>query len=239
MRLTLVFLCVTPNLSVFAQSGDIIEMARQRDREPAAAPAEFGGSQHTAILWPEYSADFDKDGKGLSIKAADRASAISARRLAHKPPNAARKAFERGIQARLKGGIAEAIQDLTEAVRLDPAYPEALAELGALHLRNGEAQRGLDALERALSIDKNSVELLGNQAWALLVLKRPAEAERAARRAVQLAPKSVSAHYLVGMALVQQGLYTREATEHLGIVADTYPDAREWVLWLQRYLAPP
>jgi hypothetical protein len=53
------------------------------------------------------------------------------------------------------------------------------------------------------------------EAAALAMLNRWAEAEMAARRAVQLDPRSTAAQYMVGLAMLMQDKVTPEVVEHL------------------------
>src|SRR5215831_6711502 len=74
---------------------------------------------------------------------------VSARVLAYKPAKPARKYFERGIHAWRRHRIAEARAHLSEAIRLDPKFVEAQAELGVVFSKTGEAARGLELFDHA------------------------------------------------------------------------------------------
>ena len=163
--------------------------------------------------------------------------AVPASQLAHKPPKAARTEFKQGMRSWRKRQRAEAIDHFAAAVRVDPHYAEAYASLGQLCLESGDPSRALEHLERALAIYPDSAALQANKAFALLTLRRPAEAEQAARRAVALASSSVKAHYLLGLALLQQSRATVETAQHLEIAAGKYPDARLGLEWVRERLA--
>ena len=130
--------------------------------------------------------------------------AISAQRLRHHPPKAARKTFARGVTAQREGRRGEAIEQFNEAVSLDPLYVEARAELGVLYVRTGEISKALQQFELASELEPNSSMLHFNRAWALLVLGRAVEAEREARRVLALKPEEADAHRLIGLALAAQ-----------------------------------
>ena len=68
-------------------------------------------------------------------------------------------------------------------------------------------------------------------------LRRSMEAELAARRAVQLAPRSIAAHYMLGLALLQQNRATRETAEQLEIAFRKYPDVGPGLAWVRKRLA--
>ncbi len=184
------------------------------------------------------SPDFDDDPgvRSAQIKGV-RGDLISMQRVAHKPSRAARKDFDRGIRAMQTGRRSQAIQYLAAATRSDPDYFEAHAYLGQLFLQEGEPLRGLAHLERALVIDPNSDVVESNKAWALLALRRSVEAEQAGRRAVRLAPASQIAHYVLGLALLQQSRATAETATHLEIAARKYPDAQPGLAWVRGRLA--
>ena len=117
-----------------------------------------------------------------------------------------------------------------------------LEEGGAVTL--ARAPEGYDAfvvaeLTRALA-----------KAAVLMTLNRPAEAEQAARRALQLSPGLIEAHYLIGAALVVQEKVTplnwltplnrlrlAEAAEHLRIAACKLPQAQPFLAAAQAQLA--
>ena len=166
-----------------------------------------------------------------------RASAISARRLSHQPARGAHREFDRGVRAADSGHGAEALQHFRAAVGSDPEYLEAQAYLGRLYLLQGEAVLGLEHIERALSIEPASDVLQSNRAAALIMLRRLGEAEQAARRAVQLAPASIAAHYMLGLALLQQNRATEETAEQLKIAARKYPDVLPGLAWVRERLA--
>ena len=152
---------------------------------------------------------------------------ISTIRLRHKVPGPARKQFEQGLKAKNKGRTDESIRRLTGAIRLDPLYWEAHAQLADLYWQTEEKAAALECLEAALAIDPNSDVLQSNKAVALLDLGRPAEAEVAARHALQLSPQSAEGNYLLALAILRQGKVTSEAAEHLKLAVGRIPQAQE------------
>ena len=112
--------------------------------------------------------------------------AISFRHYVHQPAKKARQYFAKAIKAVESSNESEAFGHLTEAVRVDPEYFEAQAQLGMLYLENERHEEALPHLERALAIDSSSQIVQGLCAWALLRLGKFVEAETAAKRALQL-----------------------------------------------------
>lgn len=68
------------------------------------------------------------------------------------------------------------------------------------------------------------------------MLNRWAEAEMAARRAVQLDPSSTAAQYMVGLAMLMQDKVTPEVVEHLASAAKTYAKAKMFLIEVQEEL---
>jgi tetratricopeptide (TPR) repeat protein len=188
---------------------------------------------------PEFlNLNRDRQGDCTPAIGVGRPGGVSVRRLAHKPPNKARKEFHLGIQDWQKGRSDQALLHLSEAARLDPDYMEAQAELGAVYAQTGRASQALDHFERALALEPDLGVLYTGKAGTLVMLDRPKEAEQAARRAVQLAPASIEANYMLGIALYMQGETPREAAEHLAVAAGKFPRAREVLQLIQQQPAP-
>lgn len=164
---------------------------------------------------------------------------ISAQRLGHKPPKQARNEYSTALRYLQKQKLEEAVRHLTKALQLDPQYLQAHAELGVAHMGLGQGQPALEEFERALAIEPNSGLLHFDRAWALLSLLRPDEAEREARRSLQLNPGDPGARYLIGLAMIIQGRVTPEATEHLRAASGKYAQARIALDWIQAGSSSP
>jgi cytochrome c-type biogenesis protein CcmH/NrfG len=155
-----------------------------------------------------------------------KAETISIQRLAHQVPKAARKEFERAAKAARKNQADQCIAHLRKAVELDPEYFEAHVNLGVRLIRSGNAAGALTAFEQALRLDETHSILYSNTSTALLMLKRAGEAERAARRAVELDPLNARARYMLGVSLLEQNKQIAEAVSTLQSVCDAFPYAR-------------
>src|SRR5262249_18384744 len=120
-----------------------------------------------------------------------------------------------------------------EAALLDPLFVDAHAYAGLAYAQAHEAARALPYYQEAVRLEPSSGALVSNLAGVLINLNRPAEAEPAARRAVQLAPASVEAHYMLGVALLGMGKATPETAAHLKIAAEKYSLARAMLAAIQ------
>jgi tetratricopeptide (TPR) repeat protein len=174
---------------------------------------------------------------GSTILASPPRGGVSARTLAHQPPRAAVKAFNRAAQAWNKGQNDRALLYVGEAVRLDPDFVEARTDLGALYAKTGRPKEALDQYERALELEPNLALLHSNKAAALVMLSRWEEAEHAGRRAVQLDPGSIDGNYMLGIAMMKQGKITPETAAHLAIAVKKHPRARSFLAQVQADLA--
>jgi tetratricopeptide (TPR) repeat protein len=95
----------------------------------------------------------------------------------------------------------------------------------------------LDQYDRALALEPNLAAVQSNEAAALVMLGRWEEAEKAARRALQLDSKLIDADYMLGIAMMKQGKITSETAAHLGIAATKHPRARGYLAEVQAALA--
>jgi Flp pilus assembly protein TadD len=161
---------------------------------------------------------------------------VSAQGLAHKPPKAARKAFDQGLRAWKKGQSEQAVRYLGLAVGLDPSFGEARTVLGMMYAKTGQPREALEQYERALELEPNLAILHSDKAAALVMLSRWEEAELAARRALQIDPASIDANYMLGIAMMQQAKITPETAAHLAIAAKEHPRARAFLAEVQAEL---
>jgi tetratricopeptide (TPR) repeat protein len=98
---------------------------------------------------------------------------------------------------------AQAIPFLEDASRLAPGNKWVWANLGLAYNNKGEYEQGRDACEHAIALDADLATAWANKGWALMALKRFAEALPALERAVELEPTPTR---LSNLAHVQQKL---------------------------------
>ncbi len=75
-----------------------------------------------------------------------------------KAPSAARKAFDKGMEALGKGNTPDAEKNFEKAVGLYPQYAEAWLDLGKLRLQQKAEDSAGEAFQKALEADANLVE---------------------------------------------------------------------------------
>ncbi len=101
----------------------------------------------------------------------------------------------------------EAQAEFQRAIDLDPAYAEALTNLGVTLAQQGRWEDAIAAYRKAISLPiyPSPEVAYANLGWAYLNLNKPREAEESYRAAVQLQPRFSQAYYFLGVVLDRQG----------------------------------
>lgn len=113
----------------------------------------------------------------IRAPALESAGTISAQRLRHRPPKAARKAYEKAAKLLQNRKAEEAATELEKAISLDPDYAEAHNDLGVAYIRLGRNPEAASEFRRAIALVPGESLPLSNLAWVLSAMRRPAEAE--------------------------------------------------------------
>lgn len=150
---------------------------------------------------------------------------VSLRQLAHKVPKRARKEFELAGNALARNDTRACIVHLEKAVSLDPLFVQARNNLALRYMLIGEFEKSEQHFAAALAEDPACVECQANYAILLLSLGRPAEAERAAQRAVSLNGLSAKSHYVLALALLRQNKVNDDLLRHLEVGKEEVPHA--------------
>src|SRR5262249_36084768 len=94
----------------------------------------------------------DTDAAPKSTDTAPQAAAPPAPRLPAKPVNAKIAALTAsGNQAALKGDLDSAVRDFSEAIRIDPKYPDSYLERGQVFFKIGDTERAIADYSAALA----------------------------------------------------------------------------------------
>lgn len=150
---------------------------------------------------------------------------VSLRRLAHKVPKQARKEFQRAAQAMARNDTRASIAHLEKAVSLDPLFVQARNNLAVRYMLIGEVEKSEREFAAALAEDPACAECQANYAVLLLSLQRPAEAERAAERAVALNGLSARSRYVLALAMLDQNKLNAQVFRHLEVATGEVPKA--------------
>ena len=157
---------------------------------------------------------------------------ISAARLEHKTTKRAKKEVGEAMKAFRKGKRLEAIQHLEAAASGDPKCFDALTNLGALYLQEGEADKAIEWLKRAHRIDPGDAANNTNLSAYHAYKDDYEKSQRFAEASLRSDPSSVRAHYMLAFSLVQQGKNVDSARQHLERIQNVFGPARNLLLSL-------
>ena len=127
------------------------------------------------------------------------AETVSAKRLKHRPPKAAREAYTRAARSK---NAQKTSQELERAIALDPDFAEAHCNLGVAYARLNRYPEAAAEFRRAMELAPDESLPHANLAWVLLVMGQRTEAEAQVRRALQLSPNNAAARLLAGRLLI-------------------------------------
>lgn len=128
------------------------------------------------------------------------------------------------------GRRTEAQAAFQTALTIDRNYPEAMSELGRLHIEGGDLDVGLRFLERAYALKPNSPEVNNTIGNAYLALQDYAQAITHFTNAVNLRPNDNRFRYNVSLAHIELKQYTK-ALVQLRTVLDA--DSSYWDVYLK------
>src|SRR5262249_14223833 len=95
---------------------------------------------------------------------------VSVARLRHTPARKAMQAVVAAQQYPARGDLAIATDDLRKAVRLDPEFAEAHANLGVALIRSGHPDEAEKEFRRAVELDGTTSAHQSNLAFVLMAL---------------------------------------------------------------------
>lgn len=133
--------------------------------------------------------------------------------------------FRKSQEAFNDGRLDKAIQYLRNGIALDPSNTDAYNDLGVIYANSNQPLKALEAFSAMVEIDPQCFRGYINLAYLLQAQQRYPDAERAARRAVDLRKMDLKARYLLGISLAAQKKNMEEAMENLAASAEEFPDA--------------
>ena len=134
-----------------------------------------------------------------------------------------------------KGRTSEAIDQFTEALRINPDYAEAHNNLGYALLVTGRTSAAIEQCREALRIDPTYAHAHNNLGNALAQTGRASEAIEHYKQTLRINPNSADAHSNLGAALAQMGRIS-EAIEELKAAVRINPnniDARNNLIYVE------
>jgi tetratricopeptide (TPR) repeat protein len=139
-----------------------------------------------------------------------RENAVPPRAAAPSPSNAGYH-YSLGILHALGENLDEAVREMEEARRIDPASPYLAKELASLYMEKGDAEKALEICKKTLQEHPDDIDtrlLLGG---LYLTRKDYPAAAGEYRRVVELAPKNTSARFYLGTSLAEMKQFDEAA----------------------------
>jgi tetratricopeptide (TPR) repeat protein len=125
--------------------------------------------------------------------------------VAAKSPMKARAHNNLGLAYYNEGNVAAGIDDLVEAVRLNPNYAEAHNNLGNAYLSREETDKAISHYKEAIRISPNYAEAYNNLGFAYEEKGHMDKAMNAYRTALKLAPDLFRPYNSLGLAYYNKG----------------------------------
>jgi protein O-mannosyl-transferase len=143
-----------------------------------------------------------------------------------------------GFALAREGKYAEAMNQLTEALRLKSDYPEAHLNLGLVLDEQGRFQEAIRHFSEAVSIDPNSAKAHAHWAMALTRKGFLQEAKKHYSEALKIDPEDAEVHNNLGVTLYGEGKL-QEAMHHYSEalrIRPEYADAQKNLAYLLRFM---
>ena len=154
---------------------------------------------------------------------------VTLHELSHQVPGKAAKEYERASKAVQMGDLEAAIQHYKKAIAIDPEFCAAINNLGSAYLRVNGTDLAIEQFNKAIAVDPHAAMPYSNLAIAYLRQDKYSDAERTARRALDLNRAGVHSRLVLGISLVLQKKFTAEAEQSLTRAASDYPRANFWL----------
>lgn len=135
--------------------------------------------------------------------------------------------FTDALAAHRSGDLTAAERGYRAFLDARPGHPDTEHLLGVLLYQRGDAAAGLARIDAAIARNPRTAEYHANRALTLLALRRPADAEAAARTALALREAFPEAHNTLGLALRNLGRPQEAEAHHRRALAlrDGYGEA--------------
>ena len=185
------------------------------EKDPAFALA-YSGLADTYVLFSAYSVAPPKESmpqaKAAALKAIELDNSLA-------EPHATIGAYYSGFEYNFKA----AEDELKRATQVNPNYPTAYHWLALILVPLGKNDEAIAAARRAEQLDPLSTIISADTAFDFFLLHRYDEAIAQAQHTLQIDPNFYYAHYLMGKAYNQKGMY-KEAVAELRKSVELTPD---------------
>jgi len=139
------------------------------------------------------------------------------------------KEYERALKANNEGEKENAIAYFHKAIAADPKFLVAINNLGVTYLEMNRVDVAIEQFTKAIAVDPHAARPHVNLAIAYLRQGLFADAEQAARRAVDLDRVGRYGRLVLGVSSIMKGNFTAEAERSLTQAAQEYTVAKVWL----------
>ena len=135
--------------------------------------------------------------------------------------------YDSALEQARKNDHSGAIEELKLAIKEYPSFSQAFNELGVQYLKLNQLQNADEAFQEALKINPDAFSALVNRGIANVLMKRDGEAVPILRKSLQKNKQSAVAHYFLGQALANLGLFDDAEKELLASLELGKEDMKE------------
>lgn len=175
---------------------------------------------------PEIASEPQDRGESGFPRSAQPGGTVSASQLRHPLSGKAKRMLDKAQRFRERHDYKQEMDCLLQAVQVPGAEPYALSMLGAAHLRAGNLEAAIAALEKAVALLPGDATNYSNLGYALGLAGQIERGEREVRRALSIDPGRPQAHLVLGAILLLGKSQEEEGMMHLRIAQRTIPRAR-------------
>lgn len=119
--------------------------------------------------------------------------------------NAAVAYYDRGTAYDDKDQLQRAIEDYSEAIRINPDYAHAYGNRGRAYGRTGRYDNAIADFDRAIQLDPNYVDAYSNRGFAYYYKGLYDRAIQDENQAIRLAPNDAVSYFVRGLAKEKSG----------------------------------
>jgi len=188
---------------------------------PASSPRTTFGQKLNPLHWfsskPKTSAEIPPVFKGPRYKYPAPVTPIPGNR------REAERLAGQGAQARQEGHLEDALRDYQEATAADSTYFGAALSLGLTAIDAGDYDTALEALYRALALEKNSADARYAFAWTLQKRGYYFDAARELEKLLAAHPQEARGHLLLGNLDAEKLGQPKQARQHYARVLELDP----------------